>query len=544
MDRVGAQCYSPVMLTNASRLVPVAIVVAVAFGVRAAAACWLPLGADEAQSVVEFWWPSLWLEQEGLMNPPIWRLVVMALLRATDDLVFLRLSSVVCAAAGCGLFTWALLGSRAGSLRPLFATLAGLGLAATPWAVRSQAQVRAYGLTLVLSVAIVLALRALCRRPDRRAHLLAALAVGVGGWVHYALLPWTGAWLLLVVAVCRRAGAQQATGSDGRRLRLRALLHEAGPGLLLGALLLVLPIRMAAAGLLVKAGSASASMPSLAAGMDVLWRPEALLALATIAVAWRARRRFVAEAFVSSAALAIGLLILVASGWTRTVRWTHLVVAAPGLWLGAAVLLQTLPVRSIRPVVAVVVAGLTLSSLAFTGTTASHHRRSDDVELASWRARSKPAHMVALTWSEAEPAEAVGRGLLHASGGFADTPERCLGADRVHLRRCRKRVRHLSRTDCRAMCDHMGCIWRLRGLPEPLTGLEQGPTTPCGPGVLAARLPLAVAVFIPEREQRERATRAALVAGLHLSPGAADRWKLVRVGRWQVLIPRRSMTAR
>ena len=540
MDTGQYGCYSPAMPPPAHRLLPIAVVFGIALALRLAVAAWLPLTADEADSILDFQVSALWLDQERWVNPPLWRLLVMGALQGTDSLFVLRLLSALLAAVGCAAMTAGLLVGGRGAMGPLAAALAGLGLAVTPWAARSQAQVRAYGLTLLAAVAILLALRSVLARPDRRSHLLAGGAIGAAAWVHYALLPWVGPWLLAVIWTCRRAGRDAPDPSTARRQRLRALVQDAGPGVLLGALGLSVPIHQAAHGWLVKRGAASVSMVDPAGAMDLVWRPEVLLVVAVLAaaaLAWRTRPADVALALVG---LALAAVVVVASGWTQTVRWTHLAVAAPALWLGLAVLLDMLSPGRRRALATATALGLLLSLATLVGTTASHHRRADDLELATWRGHVHAPHLAAWTLGEGDDISGVGRGLLHAAGAFTDGPERCLGADRVHLSRCRTRVRALSRTDCRALCDDTGCIWQLAGLPQPLTPITDAKQAPCTPGVLATRLPLTLAVLITEPGPKP--TVAALAERLHLSPKDGARLQLQRVGRWWVLTPRRAPT--
>lgn len=510
------------------------LVACVAFGLRAATAIWLPLSADESQSVVEFWWPSLWLEQERFFNPPGWRALMMGLLRLTDELVLLRLAVAALAAGACGWFFVALRAPNPGpGLSTLAAAMAGLGLAATPWAARSQGLARAYGATLLATVAIVAALAALLRRPDRRRHLLAGLAVGVAAWVHFTTLLWVGAWLVAVIVTCRRAGHGTPDAMEARERRMFALWRQAMPGLVLACLLLLLPIWLAAGGWQLKRGAGSASMAALAA--DLLWRPEPWLAVLTLVGAWRARRRWPVEVALSLASLLIGLVILAASSQTQTVRWTHLVVAAPGLWLGLALALETAERRDRAPMALVLAGVLLWGAASHLGTLATAHRQEDDRVLARWRANRGIAHLAAYVATDEPAARSVGRGLLHAAGGHRDDEARCLGADRVHLARCRARVRAIARTRCRALCDHVGCIWHLEGLPAPSAPAAAAGAA-CAPGVLVSRLPVALAVLDQAGGPSPGQDAGAWADRLHLPPGAINQLQVLLVGRWHVLL--------
>lgn len=537
MDTASAGCYSPAMLALPPRLALALCVFAIALALRAAAAWWLPLGADESQSIVEFWWPALWHEQERWLNPPGWRAAMMALLRLTDDLLLLRLVPAVLAATGCAWLSAALWrGRRDAGLGAMAAGLAGVGLAMTPWAARSQGQARAYGATLLAAVALTLALRALLLQPDRRRHLLAGLAVGAGAWIHFTTLLWVGPWLLAVIVTCRRAGDDAPDRPTARRRRWQALAFQAGPALLLAGLLLWTPIYLAAGGWQLKQGASSASMVPLDADFDLLIRPEPWLALMALWGAWRGWRRWPTEVAIALAALAVGGAILTAAGQARTVRWTHLVVAGPGLWVGAAVALQSMSERSRRPLATAVALALLWGTAAHLGTLASDHRRDDDLVLARWRAEHAVVHVAAYAVATDAQAQSISRGLLHASGGYGDHVDRCVGADRVHLPRCRARVRAVAASGCRALCDRWGCIWHLRGLPKPSQPASQG-DKPCTAASLAGAQPMTLALLARDRTLRQGLDPAAALKLLGLADRDASRWTMRSVGRWRILSP-------
>lgn len=555
------------MLRPSKTWLPVLSVFTIALLLRLTAAALLPMGADEAQTLQERDWAVLWVGTEALFNPPLWRAVVWSLLRwMADDsgLGALRMTSAVAGAAACAWLTWGLLrspgdrdrddeeGATARGRVPGWgrevapAWTAGMGLATTAWLAREQAQARSYGLALLAAVAVLLALRRLVHRPTRRAHLAAALAVVAAAWTHFALLPWAALWWLTLAWTVRHAA--EGVPPEGRRsVRQAHLLRAAGPGLAVGVLGLAWPLRQAVGGWWLKRGGASASMPGGATGLDLAWQPELLLALAVaigLALAWRAASRDCDTDPGVGTGLALGVVgvvlavgVLWAAGQARTVRWVHLVAAAPALWMGAAATLTLLPARAGRVATALLL-GVTLwGSLSLTGTVASGHRWSDDRALATWVRGAAPPQVAAWTGHERGAMRPATRGLLHALGGYDPGPSRCTGPDRVHLPACRARVRDVSGTDCRGLCLGASCLWPLEGLPEPLTARAQRPMSACSPGILSARLPIAQALLLPAPDPRRRLDAAGLARILDLPAEVTRSTRLVRTGRWVVLVP-------
>jgi hypothetical protein len=517
------------------------LVFLVALVPRAVVALALPLTANESASLLDTWWPALWVEEERFFNPPLWRMAILVTHQFADNLLFGRLLAAVLSAAACATVTAALLRPCWGQpFGRMAAIVAGVGLATTPWAIVIGGQARSYGLALLATTWLMVSLLALWHRPTARRNMLAAVALGVAAWSHYILLLWLVPWLVVVVATTRRAGRSEADRERARMARLEHLKTRSGTGLFLGATLTVLPIYWAANGLALKHAMKGASVALEPAQWLAELHPEPWLAAVALYCGWRAIRS-TRQRLESSLAIVCALLALVIVLLRRdvaTVRWVHMVAVAPGLWLGAAVLVDRCNAKMRHGVSLALMAGGLLAATSVCAEVSSGHHRTDSDSLVGWIETNRPANVAAYAVNTDGSLESVAEAVLYDRGGYGDNDDRCIGADRVHLQRCRRRARGISGARCRALCGKGTCLWHLASAPEPWKQSGKPAGVDCHPAILVARHGATIAAINQTATRHLPDQTDALFEHLDLPLAEAKRYRTVRVGRWYVLTPK------
>jgi len=431
------------------------LLMGIAAGLRVAVATMLRLQQDEASSFLERSFAYLMADEERFFNPVPWRAINVVLLNLTDDLLTLRMASVACAVAAVGWLA-SFAGRRVG---PVGGWIAGLGLACTPWLVRQTGQFRSYGLTLLAATLVATSVFSLLERPTKRRLLTSAVVVGLAGWAHFILLPWTVLWAIAALFVARDS-------------RLRGVGVVA---VIVVASLAVHPAWLAFGGLMLKRGGPSASMQARDA-IDVVWRPElAVLVVSFLAAAWpgKVRRGGNSALILLAFAAVFGGIILAAGGQLRTIRWGHLVAIAPAVWLCCGAFIDGACRPSRRAAVSVsVVASLLAAVMASSllGALGDGVLRRDEVALARWMKARPDVDVVALEREFSGLMQPRANGVAHALGYYAGGPERCVGADVIHLRRCRaqSRVMRHGEEAVRGWCREGRCIYPLNDAATPL----------------------------------------------------------------------------
>jgi hypothetical protein len=419
------------------------------------------------------------------------------------------------------------------------ALLAGVGLAATPWAIRIGGQARGYGLALLAVTLLMISLLALWQQPTKRRNLWAAVAIGLAAWSHYILLLWLIPWLALVVLTTRRAGHAETDRARARQARHTHLKKRSGAGLLLGLSLAWLPLYWAANGLAVKHAMKGHEGAIEPAQWLAEMHPEPWLLIAAMCAGWlaarsKSRRPESALALVC-AALAVAIV------WLRrdvaTMRWVHMVAVAPGLWIGAAMVVERCQARLRTGASIALMAVALAAALSVCAEVSNGHQRTDSAVLVDWIEDNAPSHVAAYAVSSNGSLQSVAEAVLYERAGYDDNEERCMGADRIHLRRCRQRARGISGARCRALCSKGSCLWHLASAPAPWKQAGKPPTVDCHPAILVARQAATIAVIETTSTRHLPDETQALFERLDLPLNAASRYKTVRVGRWRVLTP-------
>ena len=383
-------------------------------------------------------------DDEAFYNPVPWRAFTLVWADVAGNLPVLRAPSALLGAWAAGWVALAA-GRRAGTGALI---VGGVGMAATPWMVRQQAQFRGYGLAVLAAGFIAIALLRWLERPTPRRAAVAGVAAAAGGWAHFALLPWIGVWAITACGLLM-----------ARRIKPSALLGVAAPVALIAAG----PVWLAWRGLLLKQGDASASMAGLG-DVNLLWRPEPIVALVGVVVLMR-QRSWPALALAAAAAV-LGVLMISMAASVRTMRWGHLVLVAPALWLTAGIAIGRLRPAVVRMSAIGMVAVGALMVHALIGAVTDSATRLDDVQLAAHlRDRGHARAWIFAHHTYSTPYSRP-HGVLYELGYYGSGPDRCVGADRVHELRCRARVE--AADGRKGVCLGATCVWPVDDAPEPL----------------------------------------------------------------------------